>query len=1455
MSSTSTRKRTLGETEKNGTKMGTRAAPSIDDIWGDLEKGLSEIYSRQTMTPVRYMELYSRVYTYCTCVTYAGDQSRVGGVRGRASRAARTNNTAAVGAEFVGLDLYNHVKNFFQSFVENVLQKGGDLNGEDVLKYYTSEWDAYRFSSKVAGGIFSYLNRHWIKRELDEGNDNIYEIYALALVTWKEHLFVHMRHSVTSAVLKLIERERNGEKINTMLISGVIQCYVELGVNETDVSVIAGTSSGSTAHSDRSPKLRVYREYFEKRFLEDTEAYFAHEAAEFIQANPVTEYMKKVETRLKEEKQRCDLYLNPSTQEVLAKTLEKVLISKQLELFQNEFGNLLEANKASDADLERMYTLCDRVENGLDELKAALEKHIARQGEAALDKIADVAINDPKQYVSTILEVHKRYHQLVTCAFKNEPGFVQSLDKACTAFINRNNVTKKANVSSTTKSPELLARYCDLLLKKSAKNPEEGEMEELLTQVSTTKSPELLARYCDLLLKKSAKNPEEGEMEELLTQVMIVFKYIEDKDVFQKFYTKMLAKRLVNELSASDEAESNMISKLKQMCGFEYTSKLQRMFTDTSLSKAGRFSSQLILNCRIHPTARPSSSVQLHPLNSDISEKYKQYLSSSDIDLGLDFSIMVLGSGAWPFTQSSVFDIPRQLDNCIEQFTKLILLCYFIWKLCACSVESYVAGPPLIPNCTEIGQTTTAQMALLMLYNDSLEMTMAQLQENTKLKREMLIQIAHALVKVELLSIVGEHVEIDMNTPLTTNLKLNLSFANKKLKVDLSKTMLRTEVRQETVEVQKSVDDDRRMVVQARNIHLFVVVHFVTAAIVRIMKMRKRLKHTQLITEVLAQLSSRFKPKVPMIKKCVDILIEKEYLQRVIMLATVLCCWLWAHWVYGLFPGTVPDEGDYRHLYPVLSLNVYLEDHAHALPYLFGLIENLDYPKDRISLNVLVGTHFDATLEKAKWFDFFFFARCIALGWRFVSRKEEGRWLKGVGALYRSTYLVEDAENWREEALVRSRLSNAKYAFLMRVRFTGDHFLWDSRVLQHLIAKKRVVVSPLLHGPFGDNSSFFVSEKFDSREEIATHQVARAVEPLLIDTSHTDATYLTFSRDNIAHSEYLPVDPLSVFTVSADRMDIPLFVDNEFFYGYFFDSSLYSLSFRRQLIRYFVANLVSDYGLMPLIYSAYVAPSYPKPSLFSVDRIYVINLLRRAERRQKMSEVLKLIGVDYELWRATDGKLLQNEEFAADVVPLPGYEDPYHKRPMKAGERACVLQIGCFLSHYRIWRDVVEKSFSRVIVFEDDLRFVLNSTLMLVELIDDLDRTALQWDLVYLGRKRLENVQENWVAGKDFERFTVGYSYWTLGYLLSRSGAEKLLRAEPLKKMVPVDEYIPIMFNQHPNTTWKEAFPRRDLIAYTIYPTIVVPERYTNEQGYVSDTEDSNVILQQYADSGVKDEL
>ena len=58
-------------------------------------------------------------------------------------------------------------------------------------------------------------------------------------------------------------------------------------------------------------------------------------------------------------------------------------------------------------------------------------------------------------------------------------------------------------------------------------------------------------------------------------------------------------------------------------------------------------------------------------------------------------------------------------------------------------------------------------------------------------------------------------------------------------------------------------------------------------------------------------------------------------------------------------------------------------------------------------------------------------------------------------------------------------------------------------------------------------------------------------------------------------------------------------------------------------------------------------------------------------------------------------------------------------------------------------------------------------------------------------------VPEKRVPGSKF-LVEADYSFWTLGYLLSLSGAKKLLAGSPLGKMVPVDEYLPIMFNKHP---------------------------------------------------------
>lgn len=74
------------------------------------------------------------------------------------------------------------------------------------------------------------------------------------------------------------------------------------------------------------------------------------------------------------------------------------------------------------------------------------------------------------------------------------------------------------------------------------------------------------------------------EVDVILDKTITVFRYITDKDVFERYYKAHLAKRLLLGRSVSDDAERGMLAKLKVECGYQFTQKLEGMFHDMKLS-------------------------------------------------------------------------------------------------------------------------------------------------------------------------------------------------------------------------------------------------------------------------------------------------------------------------------------------------------------------------------------------------------------------------------------------------------------------------------------------------------------------------------------------------------------------------------------------------------------------------------------------------------------------------------------------------------------------------------------------------------------------------------------------------------------------------------------------------------------------------------------------------------
>ncbi|KAL0358075.1 UNVERIFIED_CONTAM: Cullin-3A [Sesamum calycinum] len=506
----------------------------------------------------------------------------------------------------------------------------------------------------------------------------------------------------------------------------------------------------------------VYQEDFEKPFLEVSADFYRAESQEFIECSDCADYLKKAERRLNEEIERVSHYLDAKTEAKITNVVEKEMIANHMtRLVHMENSGLVKMlGDDKSEDLARMYNLFRRVPDGLSTIRDVMTSHIRDTGKQLVTD--PEKSKNPVEFVETLLEKRDKYDKIISLAFINDKTFQNALNSSFEYFINLN-----------------------------------------------PRSPEYISLFVDDKLRKGLKGVKEEEIEVILDKVMMLFRYLQEKDVFEKYYKQHLAKRLLSGKTVSDDAERSLIVKLKTECGYQFTSKLEGMFTDMKTSQD-----------------------TMHGFYA---------AHGAELGNGPTLVVQVLTTGSWPTQSSNTCNLPAEISSLCEKF------------------RSYYLG-------THTGrrlswQTNMGTADLRATFgNGQKEIEQATCIPSSDLKRCLqslaCVKGKHVLRKEPMSKDIGEDDAFSVNDKFTSKLR----------KVKIGTVVAQKETEPEKQETRQRVEEDRKPQIEA--------------AIVRIMKSRRVLDHNNIISEVTKQLQSRFLANPGEIKKRIESLIERDFLER-----------------------------------------------------------------------------------------------------------------------------------------------------------------------------------------------------------------------------------------------------------------------------------------------------------------------------------------------------------------------------------------------------------------------------------------------------------------------------------------------------------------------------------------------------------------------------------------------
>ncbi|KAF2640039.1 Cullin-domain-containing protein [Massarina eburnea CBS 473.64] len=782
----------------------------FDSTWVSIEAAFREIHTKNA-SRLSYEELYRHAYRIV--LKKRGDELY--------------KNVYEFEKNWLASEVRGSIDQLLSpNLLANVQNVGGTtanerrVSGEKFLKGLKQAWGDHQVCMSMLADVLMYMDRVYCQ---DHRRPSIYtaamflfrnEILQSNISETDERDVLGLLNHV---ILEQIQMERDGDIIDKHLIKSCVHMLDGLHADDLE-----------------SDDQRLYNVSFEREYLDTSRIFYRTEAEALLRDSDAGAYCGHARSRIHEEEDRCRSTLLDSTTKKIQNVVEAELIQNRIhELVEMESGVRFMIDNDRRVELNLIYDLNARVDENKSEVTRAIQRRLVEMG-TAINSDAIAA----SQATSTSAQ-EKNLNQQTVAAIKWVEDVLVLKDKF-------DRIWRESFNSDNLLQTAITRSFADFI-----------------NSPTFPRSSEYISLFIDENMKKGIKGKTEAEIDLVLEKAITLLRYVQDKDLFERYYKKHLCRRLLMNKSISNEVEKQMISKMKIELGNNFTAKLEAMFKDMAISE-------------------------------ELTSGYKRYVEGlGDRDpKRIELSINVLTSLTWPMETigGTGEDDASKRPQCnfpasVEKIKRGFELYYnekhsgrtLTWlpNMGTADVKAVFPRVPqkdgsLKERRHELNVSTYA-MVILLLFNElpvEQSLSFNEIQAQTNIPHNDLVRNLQSLA-------VAPKTRILRKEPMSKDVKpddqffFNEGFKGNfvKIKVGVVSNGNKVESDRERRETEKKNDDSRNFCIEA--------------AVVRIMKQRKELSHQNLMTETLSQLAAQFKPDVHMIKKRLESLIEREYLERV----------------------------------------------------------------------------------------------------------------------------------------------------------------------------------------------------------------------------------------------------------------------------------------------------------------------------------------------------------------------------------------------------------------------------------------------------------------------------------------------------------------------------------------------------------------------------------------------